>query len=84
MNYMMPARPLCPWDFPGKNTRVGCLFLLQRLFQTPRMEAISPSLTCEFFTAGPQGKPLPFPSPSYLKNDIRTLTFQTSRFNRLP
>ena len=21
--------PLCPWDFPGKNTRVGCYFLLQ-------------------------------------------------------
>ena len=22
-------RLLCPWDFPGKNTRVGCHFLLQ-------------------------------------------------------
>ena len=25
-----PARLLCPWDFPGKNTRVGCHFLLQK------------------------------------------------------
>ena len=25
---------LCPWDFPGKNTGVGCHFLLQRIFQT--------------------------------------------------
>ena len=24
-------RPLCPWDFPGKNTRVGCHFLLHLL-----------------------------------------------------
>ena len=24
-----PARLLCPWDFPGKNTGVGCHFLLQ-------------------------------------------------------
>ena len=24
-----PTRLLCPWDFPGKNTRVGCCFLLQ-------------------------------------------------------
>ena len=24
-----PARLLCPWDFPGKNTGVGCCFLLQ-------------------------------------------------------
>ena len=23
-----PARLLCPWDFPGKNTGVGCHFLL--------------------------------------------------------
>ena len=21
----------CPWDFPGKNTGVGCHFLLQRM-----------------------------------------------------
>ena len=23
----------CPWDFPGKNTGVGCHFLLQGIFQ---------------------------------------------------
>ena len=23
-----------PWDFPGKNTRVGCHFLLQGIFLT--------------------------------------------------
>ena len=27
---LYPARLLCPWDFPGKNTGVGCHFLLQR------------------------------------------------------
>ena len=26
---LQPARLLCPWDSPGKNTRVGCHFLLQ-------------------------------------------------------
>ena len=25
---LQPARLLCPWDFPGKNTEVGCHFLL--------------------------------------------------------
>ena len=25
---LLPARFLCPWDFPGKNTAVGCHFLL--------------------------------------------------------
>ena len=27
-----PARPLCPWDSPGKNTGVGHHFLLQGIF----------------------------------------------------
>ena len=26
---LWPTRLLCPWDFPGKNTGVGCRFLLQ-------------------------------------------------------
>ena len=24
-----PTRLLCPWDFPGKNTGVGCHYLFQ-------------------------------------------------------
>ena len=31
---LLPARLLCPWDYPGKNTRVGCHFLLQGIFLT--------------------------------------------------
>ena len=31
---LLPARLLCPWDFPGKNTEVGCHFLLQGIFLT--------------------------------------------------
>ena len=26
---LQPARLLCPWDYPGENTGVGCHFLLQ-------------------------------------------------------
>ena len=29
-----PTRLLHPWDFPGKNTGVGCHFLLQEIFPT--------------------------------------------------
>ena len=29
-----PARLLCPWDSPGKNTGVGCHALLQGIFPT--------------------------------------------------
>ena len=31
---LRPARLLCPWGFPGKNTGVGCHFLLQGIFLT--------------------------------------------------
>ena len=31
---LYPARLLCPWDAPGKNTGVGCHFLLQGSFPT--------------------------------------------------
>ena len=31
---LWPARLLCPWDSSGKNTGVGCRFLLQGIFQT--------------------------------------------------
>ena len=36
-----PARFFCPWDFHGKNTGVGCNFLLQGFFQAQRL---NPSL----------------------------------------
>ena len=29
---LWPTRLFSPWDFPGKNTRVGCHFLLQGIF----------------------------------------------------
>ena len=31
---LQPARLLCPWNFPGKNTGVGRHFLLQGIFPT--------------------------------------------------
>ena len=33
---LQPTRLLCPWDFPGKSTGVGCHFLLQEIFPTQR------------------------------------------------
>ena len=31
---LQPTRFLCPWNFPGKNTGVGCIFPLQGIFLT--------------------------------------------------
>ena len=39
----VPCWFLYPWDFPGKNTEVGCHFLLQRIFPTQRS---NPHLLC--------------------------------------
>ena len=38
---LYPARLLCPWDFPGNITGVGCHFLLQGIFPT---EGLNPGL----------------------------------------
>ena len=38
---LKPTRLLHPWDFPGKNTGVGCHFLLQGIFLT---QGSNPSL----------------------------------------
>ena len=31
---LKPAKLLCPWNVPGKNTGVGCHFVLQEIFPT--------------------------------------------------
>ena len=38
-----PTRFLCPWDSPGKNTGVGCHFLLQEILLT---QESNPGLLC--------------------------------------
>ena len=48
-----PARWLCPWNFPGKNTGVGCHALLPGDLPDPEDEL--ESLSCidwGFFTSG--------------------------------
>ena len=40
-----PTRLLCPWDFPGKNTGVGCHFLLQCMKVKSESEVAQSCLT---------------------------------------
>ena len=35
---LQPTRLLCPWDFSGKNTGVGCHTLLQGIFPTQELK----------------------------------------------
>ena len=51
------TRLLCPWNFPGKNTGVGCHVLLRGSSQ-PRDRTWVFCITGRFFTTEPSGKPL--------------------------
>ena len=57
MDCTQPARLLCPWDFPGKNTGEGCHLLLQGIFPAQGLTCTS-CIAGRFFTTEPPGKPL--------------------------
>ena len=56
-----PSRFLCPWDFSGENTGVGCHFLLQGIFLT---KGSNPHVLCVLhlqvnsLPTEPLGKPI--------------------------
>ena len=54
---LWPTKLLHPWDSPGKNTGVGCHFLLQRIFPNPGIEPKSPALQAHSLPSEPPGKP---------------------------
>ena len=49
---LQPARLLCPWDFPGKNTGMGCRALLRGISPTQgsNWHLSSPAVASRFFT----------------------------------
>ena len=53
---LQPARLLCPWDCPGKDTGVGCHFLLQGIFPTQGLNPYLTALAGRFFTTEPPGE----------------------------
>ena len=64
-------RLLCPWDYPGKNTGVGCYFLLQGIFLIQGLNLHLPCLLhwqvdfFFFFTTELPGKPTDLTSSKY-------------------
>ena len=45
---LKPARLLGPWNFPGKNTGVGCHFLLQGIFPTQELNPASEKINVDY------------------------------------
>ena len=66
---LQPAKLLCPWDSPGKNTGVGCHFLLQGIFPDAGIEPRSPTLQADSLPSEPQGKPWGCLIPAEIRKD---------------
>ena len=72
---LQPARLLCRWDFPGKNTGVGCHFLLQGLFLTQRANQF-PDWQADSLPLSHQGSPhewVQYPLLKRLQRDLLAL-----------
>ena len=54
---LWPSRLRCPWDSPGKNTGVGCHFLLQGLFPTQVSNPSLPHCRQTLYCLSHQGSP---------------------------
>ena len=54
--WTVATRLLCPWEFPGKNTGVGCHFLLQGIFPTQGWNPCLFHCQADSFTTVPPGK----------------------------
>ena len=52
-----PARLLCIWDSPGKNTRVGSHSPSPGDLPNPEIQPISPAFQADFLPSKPPGKP---------------------------
>ena len=52
-----PPGSSCPWDFPGKNTGVDSLSLLQGDLLDPGIKPRFPALQVDSLPAEPQGEP---------------------------
>ena len=69
---LQPARLLCPWDSPGKNTGVGCHALLHGIFPTQGSNPGLPHCRQILYQLSHQGSPrileYPIPWPGDLPN----------------
>jgi len=80
---LSPTRSFCPWDFPGKNTGVGCPFLLQGIFLTQESNTWLIHCQVNSLTTEPPGKHDHL--PGFCQNfSLSTISFATFAFVWLP
>ena len=66
------SRLLCHWGFPGKNTGMGCHFLLQGIFPTQRL---NPGLLALQAESLPSKQPKSSHQKFFFKNHIEILKY---------
>ena len=54
---VQPARLLCPWDSPSKDTRVGYISFSRGDLPDPGIEPTSPALQADSLPSEPPGEP---------------------------
>ena len=87
---LQPSRLLCPWDFPGKKTGLGCHVLLKAIFliQGSNLTLGSPALAGRFFTSLPlqnaQDKKCRMGEHTLITKETQTKEEISSRHSLLP
>ena len=66
----VPTRLLHPWNFPGKNTGVGCHFLLQGIFLTQGSNPGLPHCRQTLYPQSHQRSPFPSNNSQFDSNKI--------------
>ena len=69
LNYVQLFAHLCPWNFPGKNTGVGCHFILQGIFL---IQGSNPCLLCLLHWQANSSPLLPPQKPPLLINKMQS------------
>ena len=72
-------RLLCPWDFPGKNSEVGCHFLLQETLGKAMHISMGSENTYRDFPGGPV-----FKNPPYNAGDVGSIPGQGTGESHMP
>ena len=73
---LSPARFLCPWNSPGRNTGVGCHSHLQGNLPDPGIEPRSSTLQADALLSEPPGKP----EKTIIQNGTCTPVFTAALF----
>ena len=78
-----PTRLLRPWDFPGKNTGVGCHFLIQEIFPTQGLNLgllhCRPTLYCLSHQGSPPYTQRNHNSKRHLHSNVHCSTIYNSQ-----